>query len=73
MSDGVEVEFSGEYGGNGGSYKIWKVPDNEHITQYIIRSGSRVDALQFFTDQGNSSPYFGGNGGKKRTVTVPQG
>ena len=72
MTDGVEYEFTGDYGGSGGSYKTWKVPTGEYITQIIIRTGSRVDALQFITNKGNTSPYYGGNGGSKKTLTVPK-
>lgn len=39
----------------------------------MIRTGNRVDALQFITNAGNKSPYYGGNGGQKKTLTVPKG
>ena len=38
----------------------------------MIRSGSRTDALQFYTNKGTKSPYFGGKGGKERFVTIPK-
>ena len=63
MSDGVEVQFSAKYGGNGGGESTWEVPNGEEITQVTIRSGKYVDSLQFSTNEGTKSPKFGGNGG----------
>ena len=72
MNDGVETEFSGHYGGNGGGEHIWNVPAGEYITQYMIKSGSLVDAIQFYTNKGTKSPYYGGSGGIEHFVTIPK-
>ena len=61
--------MGGEHGGSGWKTILgWTVPPGEHIVRVEGRSGSRIDRLQFFTDQGHSSPVFGGNGGTAFTV-----
>ena len=50
------------HGGNGGKkLETWDVPAGEFIVRVEGQSGDRIDNLQFFTDRGNSSPYFGGS------------
>ncbi len=52
------------HGGKGGKKReTWDVPAGENIVRVEGQSGDRIDNLQFFTDKGHSSPYFGG--GKK--------
>jgi len=47
------------------------VPEGEIIVTVKIRSGSRIDSLQFVTDKGTVSERFGGTGGGESTYELP--
>ena len=60
-----------KYGDEGGdSQQPWKVPDGEWITWVKVRQGGNLDSIQFFTNRGNSSPVYGGQGGRKQIFHV---
>jgi len=50
------------YGGNNanGTLSSFVVPDGENIKTVLMRSGARIDRLQFITDNGTRSQVFGG-------------
>jgi Jacalin-like lectin domain len=60
-------------GGSGGGEYAWEVPYGEYIKKIEIRSGSRVDAVTFITQNGTRSPQFGGNGGGLHFLEIPDG
>jgi len=41
----------------------FELNEGEHIVDIHGRTGSRVDELQFFTNEGRESPKYGGTGG----------
>jgi len=50
----------------------WEVPDGERITRVEGEvSGRYVRRIQFFTEGGQSSPQFGGQGGQRFAVSDP--
>ncbi|KAK4175065.1 Jacalin-like lectin domain-containing protein [Triangularia setosa] len=62
---------SGRKGGGGGGEGIFTLNNNERIIRVEGRAGSRIDRLQFFTDQNRFSPIYGGNGGSPFVWTPP--
>ena len=68
----------GPYGGSGGGGFI-ELPDNCNavVSKIYIRSGARVDAIQFTYRYSNgqqyTSGYHGGTGGSGRTITIASG
>ncbi len=63
------------YGGNNanGTLSSFVVPDGENIKTVLMRSGARIDRLQFITDNGTRSQVFGGTGGSVRTYDFLEG
>jgi len=59
--DGTEHRYSEEF----------NVPRGENIVRVIMRSGERVDSLQFVTDGNTYSKVYGGKGGIQRTYDLP--
>ena len=58
------------YGGEGGGYFDWQVPQGEWITTIYIMSGTMVDAIAFRTNTGRESEWFGGNGGIQHVIST---
>lgn len=73
VSDGIDFEYSPRFGGTGGGYEEWTVPDDEYITQVEVRSGSLIDSITFITNKGTKSDQFGRNGGGYNLITFPSG
>ena len=73
VSDGVDFEYSPRFGGLGGDYDEWTVPDGEYITQVEVRSGSKLDSITFITNKGTKSDKYGKNGGSYKLITFPTG
>lgn len=72
IGNGMSTYWTDIHGGNGGSGPYsFLVPQGENIVTVIMRSGSRIDSLQFVTDRGTVSQQFGGNGGSLRTYHLP--
>ena len=71
MGDSIDMSCTLAYGGSGGVYYNWIVPDDHYIKYIEYRSGDRIDSLVFTTDFGARSPYFGGGGGIYHLVTIP--
>ncbi len=72
IGNGKNSYWSDIHGGNGGSGPhSFLVPPGENIVTVLMRSGSRVDSLQFITDRGTVSQQFGGNGGSLRSYHLP--
>lgn len=60
-----------KYGEDGGDVQPpWKVPAGEWITWAKVRQGGNLDSIQFYTNRGNSSPVYGGPGGRKQIFHV---
>jgi len=60
-----------KYGEHGGDVQPpWKVPAGEWITWAKVRQGGNLDSIQFYTNRGNSSPVYGGPGGRKQIFHV---
>ncbi|CAI5758590.1 unnamed protein product [Candida verbasci] len=54
------------------NYSTFKVPPGEFVTEFNVRNGAWVDAIQFITNKGNKSPMFGNaNGGHLSILKSP--
>lgn len=70
-ADGTE---SKKIGGRGGAKVDWQVPRGESIVGLNVKHGWLVDGMQFRTDGGSRSPWFGGAGGNhEKTFNAPHG
>lgn len=70
--DGISVEYRDgsvcSHGNSkGGEAARWTVPHGEYICKVLIRAEDFVDQLVFVTNRGNTSPVFGGTGGRQRS------
>lgn len=58
-------------GGSGGTDHRFQLNPDEKIVKITGRAGSLIDALQFTTNTGRTSPFCGGNGGTEFTEQHP--
>lgn len=58
---------SGYYGG--GYEYYYNAQPGDWINRMDVRTGTRVDAITFYTGRHGSSTKFGGNGGDPYTIT----
>jgi len=52
------------------SVRTFVVPEGENIVTVKMRSGMRIDSLQFVRDKGTVSERFGGTGGQASTYEL---
>jgi len=73
IGNGTWSYWTDVYGGNNANSTLssFVVPEGEHIKTVLMRSGYRIDRLQFVTDRGSKSQEFGGTGGGVRTYDIP--
>jgi hypothetical protein len=65
------TDFHGPNSREDSTLRTFFVPEGENIVTVKIRSGWRIDSLQFFTDKGTVSERFGGTGGIESTYELP--
>jgi len=70
LRNGPTTDTHGE-GTHGNSCKTFNVPRGENIVSVHMRSGERVDSLQFVTDGNTYSEVYGGKGGNYRKYDLP--
>ena len=62
------------WGHTGGSVPVvWKIQEGDYLVQINVRQGTRLDAIQFKTAQGQESPFYGGKGGNAKEFCVEDG
>jgi len=73
IGDGTWSYWTDVYGGNNtkGTLSSFVVPEGENIITVLMRTGGRIDRLQFVTDRGTKSQGFGGTAGFVRTYNIP--
>jgi len=75
--DGIQFTYAGGqgkyHGGSGGQQSYFYLGNGEKIIQVNYRSGSCVDAIQFVTNFGNVSQWYGGTGGGFGTIYTGKG
>jgi len=75
--DRLYVHYAGRQtvqGGGGGSFRgCFILGEREFITKIVLRSGTRLDAIQFTTSHHRVSPNYGGGGGSRRVYHAPAG
>ncbi len=73
IGNGTWSYWTDVYGGNNANSTLssFVVPEGEHIKTVLMRSGYRIDRLQFVTDRGTKSQGFGGTAGFVRTYNIP--
>ena len=64
------TDFHGQYSRANSTLRTFVVPEGENIGTVKMRSGWRIDSLQFVTDKGTVSERFGGTGGHGRTYEL---
>ena len=60
-------------GGMGGSPHTFTLATGEHVIGISGRARGFVDAIQFHTNRGRSSPLYGGPGGTPFSIEAPEG
>jgi hypothetical protein len=70
LSNGETVNFGPE---GGTMQEEYVVPAGEWITWIKVRQGEHLDSIQFYTNRGKSSPFYGGPGGRKAIFHVKRG
>lgn len=60
------------YGEEGGAKQHFKL-NGEHIVEVVCRQGSSCDAIQFVTNTGRRSQWYGGPGGNQQVFRVRHG
>lgn len=59
-------------GNKTGNYTDFQVPHGEQISKFHFRNGAWIDAVQFETNRGTKSPFYGNvNGGHLLTLEAP--
>lgn len=69
--DGTKAYIGSTAGG--GHASIFAMQPREHITAVVVRSGAWVDGLQFKTNFGRVTPWYGGHGGGLHLAEPPEG
>lgn len=72
--DGIRVSYGSrtlQAGGDAHTSTL-NLDDNEYITRAVIRTGSRVDRLELYTNKGHSIKG-GKDGGSRREINPPDG
>ena len=75
--DSIRVQYGGtwasSHGGSGGSSHIFEVNPEAKIVIAQGRAGSKVDQIEFITNEGEVFGPFGGSGGDPFVSTHPGG
>lgn len=70
LTDGMNLYELPKLGGNGGTQSEWDVPYGEYITKITVRYNQYCCGLQFFTNTGKFSPFFGKQIGNTADVDI---
>jgi len=70
LSNGEVVKFGPE---GGVMQEEFTVPPSEWITWIKVKQGEHLDSIQFYTNRGTPSPFYGGPGGRKAIFHVKRG
>lgn len=59
MTDGKSTYEMPKMGGNGGQKTEWTIPQGDYITRISLYYSQYLNGIQFHTNGGKSSPFFG--------------
>ena len=70
MTDGMTTYEMPKLGGNGGNKSEWFVPQGEYIHRITMRYAQYLNGIQFHTNTGKSSPFFGKQTGSTADIEI---